>query len=276
MVAVRTNVRGASARGTTREAESQRAGPMPHAASARRPEPRPGEEAAIESHLPLVRQVAQQMLAALPSSVEFEEILSWGTDGLLDALRRFDDGEAASFRTYARIRIRGAILDELRGLDWVSRTGRDRLNLLERGTLAVEHRLGRSASQEEVASALGVGLDEMHRWLGEVGDLSLVSLDDERAFPGGRGELAAPVEGHDPAAIISARERTAALRAAIARLPGKERDVVPLYYAGDLTMKEVGARLGVTESRVCQLHGQAIGRLREMLADGEVAGAPAH
>ncbi|MFM7736739.1 MAG: FliA/WhiG family RNA polymerase sigma factor [Alphaproteobacteria bacterium] len=236
---------------------------MAQAARAREARPGPGEDAAVALHLPLVHQVARHLLPALPPSVELDDLLSWGTDGLLDALRRFDGGEAASFRTYARIRIRGAILDQLRGLDWLSRTGRERASRLERGRCRLEQRAGRAATQEELAADLGLDLGELQRELGEVASLSIVSLD---APLGGAEQVAAPAEASDPAAIVTARQRARALRAAVDRLPGKERDVVPLYYSADLTMKQVGARLGVTESRVCQLHGQAIGRLREMLA----------
>ncbi len=239
---------------------------MAQAARAREARQRPGEDAAVALHLPLVRQVARQMAAALPPSVEVEEIESWGTDGLLDALRRYEEGESASFPTYAKFRIRGAILDQLRGLDWLSRTGRERASRLEQGRLQVEHRLGRPATHEEVAGALGVDLGEFHRWLGEVGDLVLVSVDDPEGCALDRIGRSTGIEADDPADVLASRERTRDLCSAIERLPGKEREVLPLYYAGDLTMKEVGARLGVTESRVCQLHGQAIGRLREMLA----------
>ena len=215
---------------------------MAQVARARCPVRSPGEDVTVAEYLPLVRQVVQQMLGALPASVEFDEVASWGADGLLDAVRRYEDGQAASFRTYARIRIRGAILDQMRALDWVSRTGRDRAHRIADGRHGLEQHLGRAATQEELAAALGVGLDDFHHWLGELGDLT-----------------------DDPSAVLCERQRTRAIAAAIARLPGKEREVVPLYYAGDLTMKEIGHRLGVTESRVCQLHGQAIGRLREML-----------
>ena len=235
---------------------------MAQVARARCPVRSPGEDVTVAEYLPLVRQVVQPMLGALPASVEFDEVASWGADGLLDAVRRYEDGQAASFRTYARIRIRGAILDQMRALDWVSRTGRDRAHRIADGRHGLEQHLGRAATQEELAAALGVGLDDFHHWLGELGDLTLVSLD-EIAREGRWGASSPPDD--DPSAVLCERQRTRAIAAAIARLPGKEREVVPLYYAGDLTMKEIGHRLGVTESRVCQLHGQAIGRLREML-----------
>ena len=212
---------------------------MAQVARARCPVRSPGEDVTVAEYLPLVRQVVQQMLGALPASVEFDEVASWGADGLLDA-----------------------ILDQMRALDWVSRTGRDRAHRIADGRHGLEQHLGRAATQEELAAALGVGLDDFHHWLGELGDLTLVSLD-EIAREGRWGASSPPDD--DPSAVLCERQRTRAIAAAIARLPGKEREVVPLYYAGDLTMKEIGHRLGVTESRVCQLHGQAIGRLREML-----------
>lgn len=235
---------------------------MAQAATAREVRKVPGEDAAVALHLLLVHQVARQVARVLPPSIELDDLVGWGTDGLLDALRRFDDAGATSFRTYARIRIRGAILDGLRGLDWLSRTGRDRATRIEEGRREAEHRAGRAATDEEVAVVLGRTLAELHRELGEVGSLSLVSLDDPEVAA---DRVPAAPEASDPAAIASMRQRARALRSAIDRLPGKERDVLPLYYGGDLTMKQVGIRLGITESRVCQLHGQAIVRLRAMM-----------
>lgn len=249
---------------------------MAQAARAREIDPVPDEEALVALHLPLVRQVAQQMAAMLPASIEIDEIVSWGAGGLLDALRRYQEGEAASFRTYARIRIRGAILDELRVLDWVSRTGRERASRIADGRRCLEHRLGRSATQEEVAGELGVDLRELQRWVGELGDLVMVPMDELAEIAVRREGEPGERDGEDPESASSRRARARDLRSAIERLPGKEREVVPLYYAGELTMKEVGARLGVTESRVCQLHGQAIGRLREMLSAWAPEGSASH
>lgn len=228
---------------------------------------RPSLDDIVSAHLPLVRQVVLQMQGALPPSVQFDEAMSWGIDGLLDACRCYDRARATRFRTYARIRIRGAILDGLRALDLVSRTTRHRSNELARHSRSLEQRLGRQPTQEEVAAALGLGLEELHDLYAAVGPISLVSLDDVAFEASGEalvhGDLCAG--GPDPLALLLERERSAELAAAIELLPEKERALVPLYYGGELTMKEVGARLGVTESRVSQLHSQALLRLRRML-----------
>ncbi|HZR83131.1 MAG TPA: FliA/WhiG family RNA polymerase sigma factor [Candidatus Binatia bacterium] len=234
-----------------------------------------GADEDISAYLPLVRQVVQQIQGALPASIEHDEVMSWGVDGLLDAFKKFDPGKATHFQTYARIRIRGAILDQLRSLDWVSRTVRQKANHLVRSSQQLEHQLGRQASHDELACAMGLKIGELHDLMTEVGDLAMVSLEDvafgrnnERL---GFEEFIAASTG-DPMAALLAREQATAVAAAIEQLPEKERMVMPLYYHGELTMKEVGARLGITESRVSQLHTQAISRLRSMLSEyaGEV------
>ncbi len=223
----------------------------------------------VAAFLPLVRQVVQQVQGALPASIEHDEVMSWGIDGLLDAFQKYDPSKATHFPTYARIRIRGAILDQLRSLDWVSRTVRQKANHLLRSAQQLEHQLGRQASQDELAEAMGLSLAELHDLMTEVGDLALVSLEDV-AF--GRNNerlsfeeyLSAPTG--DPMAALLSRERAGEVARAIEQLPEKERLVMPLYYHGELTMKEVGSRLGITESRVSQLHTQAINRLRAILS----------
>jgi RNA polymerase sigma factor for flagellar operon FliA len=239
---------------------------------------RPLCEEDVTMLLPLVRQVVQQIQAALPASIEHDEVMSWGVDGLLDAFRKCDPTKATHFQTYARIRIRGAILDQLRSLDWVSRTTRQRANHLSRSTQQLEHHLGRQASQDELASSMGVSIDRLHELMTEVGDLAMISLEDV-AF--GRNNERLGFEDYiashtgDPMTALLSRERAGAVAEAIQQLPEKERMVVPLYYHSELTMKEVGARLGITESRVSQLHTQAITRLRTILSGYVQDGMPA-
>ena len=254
-----------------------------------RPRPAPrqrhggeGEELApaeqdLAAYLPLVRQVVHQVQGTLPASVEFDEIMSWGIDGLLDAVRKFDASRGTKFRPYARIRIRGAILDQLRALDWVSRTTRQRANHFAREVQQLEHRLGRRARHDEVAEVLGLTMEELHSLLSEIGDLGLVSLED-MAF--GRDnervtfeDFVAAADGN-PLDDLLSQERAAVLSEAIRRLPEKERRVMPLYYESEFTMKEVGALLGITESRVSQLHTQAISRLRTLLEKFAREGLP--
>jgi RNA polymerase sigma factor for flagellar operon FliA len=230
---------------------------------------RPLREEDVTIFLPLVRQVVQQIQAALPASIEHDEVMSWGVDGLLDAFKKYDPTKATHFHTYARIRIRGAILDQLRSLDWVSRTVRQKANHLSRSAQQLEHHLGRQASQDELASSMGLSLGRLHELIGEVGDLAMISLEDV-AF--GRNNERLGFEDYiashtgDPMTALLSRERAGAVADAIQQLPEKERLVMPLYYHSELTMKEVGAKLGITESRVSQLHTQAITRLRTILS----------
>lgn len=224
----------------------------------------------VTKYLPLVRQVVQQVQAALPASIEYDEVMSWGVDGLLDASRKFDASKGTHFQTYARIRIRGAILDQLRSLDWVSRTTRQKANQLLRNVQKLEHNLGRQATHDELAESMGISMQRLHELMNEVGDLAMVSLEDV-AF--GRNNERVTFEDYiasstgDPMAALLSQERAGAVAEAIRQLPEKERMVMPLYYNGELTMKEVGARLGITESRVSQLHTQAISRLRTILSE---------
>lgn len=226
------------------------------------------EGAAVARHMPLVRQVVQQAHGVLPSSIEHDEVLSWGVAGLLDALRKFDADAGTSFSTYARIRIRGSILDQLRGLDWASRTTRQKANHLRRSTQELEHRLGRPAAPEEIASAMDLSLEKYHALRTEVGDLRLLSLEEisfGRATENLSYEEFVPSPTADPLSMLLARERKDAVSRAIESLPGKERLVMPLYYRSEMTMKEVGQRLGITESRVSQLHSKALVHLRNLL-----------
>lgn len=222
----------------------------------------------VQRHLPLVRQIVKQVAGLLPSSIEHDEVMSWATHGLLDAIRKFDPEAGTAFSTYARIRVRGAILDELRCLDWASRTARQKANHLRRTLQSLQHKFGREASQEEVAEALGVPIEKYHQMRVEASELTMLSLED--VSPGRNDDNLSfeeflPATQGDPVAMLLAREKRDVLRAAIEELPGKERLVLPLYYRSELTMKEVGDRLGITESRVSQLHTKALSRLRGVL-----------
>ena len=272
-----------AARSTTtnrRRTENGRRAPSRHrgAGAARPTELRPLSEGDVTTYLPLVRQVVQQVQAGLPASIEYDEVMSWGVDGLLDASRKYDASKGTHFQTYARIRIRGAILDQLRSLDWVSRTTRQKANQLLRNVQELEHSLGRQASHDELAESMGIPIARLHQLMNEVGDLSMVSLEDV-AF--GRNNEGVSFEDYiasstgDPMAALLSQERAGAVAKAIQQLPEKERMVMPLYYNSELTMKEVGGRLGITESRVSQLHTQAITRLRSILADFARDEAPA-
>lgn len=235
------------------------------------------EVEAVTRHMPLVRQIVQQVQGGLPPSVERDEVQSWGIDGLLDAIRKFDASRGTSFTGYARIRIRGAILDQLRALDWASRTARQKANRIGRRVRELEHQLGREASHEEIAAALGVSLAEYHSLQSELGELSLISLEDVSCGRNGERlsyEEFIPAPLADPLALLLQREARDEIARAMDELPGKERLVLPLYYSSGLTMKEVGQQLGITESRVSQLHSKALLRLRTVLSDQRPAPPP--
>jgi RNA polymerase sigma factor FliA len=231
---------------------------------------------AIRAYLPLVRWLVQRLAVRKPPQVELDEMVSWGIEGLLDAMKKYDPTKQAAFATYAQFRIRGAILDRLRAMDWVSRSVRQKASVLEKTYRRLEGSLGRPASEEEVASALDLTLPQLHALLSEVGQMALFSLEDLGVENGQQDrwqiEKLLEGDGSDPMQALLSRERADLVAEAIADLPEKERTVVALYYHEGITMKEVGAVLGLTESRVSQLHAQALLRLRGLLH--EHFGAP--
>jgi len=222
----------------------------------------------LRRHLPLVRRVVQRLAARKPPHIETDDLVSWGIVGLLDAIAKYDSKKEASFSTYAQFRIRGAILDHLRSLDWVPRSVRQKASLIEKVSRQLEGTLGRPPLEEEIASELGVSLDAYQELLTKVGEMSLFSLED-LGFGGGEERFSferAIEEGDaDPLGTLLTRERVAIVAEAIRRLPERERTVVTLYYHEELTMKEVGGVLGLTESRVSQLHSQAVLRMKGYL-----------
>ena len=224
---------------------------------------------AVRAYLPLVRWLVQRLAVRKPPQVELDEMVSWGIEGLLDAMKKFDPTKQAAFATYAQFRIRGAILDRLRGMDWVSRSVRQKASVLEKTYRQLEGSLGRPATEEEVAAALDLNLPQLHALLSEVGQMSLFSLEDlgVEAGQSDRWQVEKLLEGDgsDPMLAILSRERADLVAEAITNLPEKERTVIALYYHEGITMKEAGAVLGLTESRVSQLHAQALLRLRGLL-----------
>jgi len=206
----------------------------------------------IRSYLPLVQRVVRRLSHRKPPSVEDAELLSWGLGGLLDALTRFDPSKSNAFEPYAQVRIRGAILDRLRGQDPAARSTREKAKLIERTYRALEARHGRPATEEEVAEALGRPLPELHAMLTEISRMGVLSLDDLSTGRDGRasGEEVLAGDEPGPAEAVFARERVALLAEAVARLPEKERTVIALYYHEGITMREAGEVLALTESRV--------------------------
>jgi RNA polymerase sigma factor for flagellar operon FliA len=214
----------------------------------------------LESHVDLVRYLALRMSSRLPASVELDDLVHDGILGLLDAVEKFDAARGVRFRTYAESRVRGAILDGLRQKDWRPRSVR----LLRRNLDAVVGELAasrqRAATEEEIADAMGLDVDTYRSVLRDASVGPLLSLDD---VPSGVAPAADP--GERPDLRLDRSDLIHALAEEITALPERERRVIELYYKEELNMKEVGAVLGITESRVCQLHGQAASRLRAAL-----------
>ena len=223
-------------------------------------------DALIRQHVPLVRRIALHMIAKLPPNVELDDLIQVGMIGLAEALSRFETEQGVQFETFASQRIRGAMLDELREGDWMSRSSRKSQKDIERALNKLEQRLGRPPLESEIAAELGMELDDYQSLLGKVRGTQLVYLEDIGGGDGEDGEnyLERHVadEGADPFALLRDQRLRAALVGAIQALPEREQYVMGMYYEHDMNLKEIAAVLGVTESRVCQLHSQAIARLR--------------
>jgi RNA polymerase sigma factor FliA len=215
----------------------------------------------VVRYTPLVRVVARRVMAGLPTHVDHADLTQSGVFGLIDAIERFDPERCPRFESFAVQRIRGAILDELRAQDWVPRTVRGRVRELERAQERLERRLQRAATDREIAAEMHLPLREVQGLIGQVQVLSVEALDE---IGGGVADLftdAAP----DPMSVVQARETMRQLNAAVAGLGERDRTVVQLYYLENRTLAEIGRMLGVTESRVCQLHARLVGRLRGRL-----------
>lgn len=209
----------------------------------------------------LVKFVAGRLAAGLPRSVDTGDLVSAGVFGLMNAIDRFDPGQGAKFETYAIPRIRGAILDSLRSLDWVPRSVRSRARSVQDAIARLEHELGRTPTDEEIASDLSIDVAELEKWLadiaaGSVGPLDHVALDDTPSTSG----------VHEPGKAMEENELRDVMRAEIAKLPEREQAVLVLYYDDGLTLAEIGDALGVTESRISQIHTKAVLQLRSRLA----------
>lgn len=230
----------------------------------------PNREQLVQRYVPLVKRIAYHLMARLPPSVQFDDLVQNGMIGLLDAIDRYQEGFGAQFETYATQRVRGAILDGLRENDWLPRNLRRELRRIEATINQLEHAHGGAPSERELADALGMSLADYQKTLQDARGHQLVYLED---FAGDGDEDY--LERHftdneaDPAAILEDQGIKAMLVAAIGQLPERERLMMALYYEQDLNLREIGEVMGVTESRVCQLHSQAIARLRAKIT-GEV------
>ena len=220
----------------------------------------------LQEHAPLVKRLAHQMKAKLPHSVEVDDLVQAGMIGLLEASRKYDAGKGASFETYAGIRIRGAMLDEVRKGDWAPRSVHRNTRMVTDAIRAVEARTGRDAKDSEVAAELKLSLDEYYGILGDTMGSRLFSFDD--LMEGGEHGLEESGSHElEPGRGLEDERFRKALADAIANLPERERLVLSLYYDEELNLKEIGEVLGVSESRVCQLHSQCAARLRARLAE---------
>ncbi len=226
-------------------------------------------QAMLKQYSPLVRRLAHQMIAKLPANVEIDDLIQVGMIGLSDALTRFDVAQGVQFETFATQRIRGAMLDELRGSDWMSRGDRRHQRTIEAAVHKLEQRLGRAPSEGEIAAELGMKLADYQELLGKVRGTQLVYLEDMSGDDGDEDFLDRHVADTEanPLARLSDRKMREALVAAIENLPEREQYVMSMYYEHDMNLKEIAAVLGVTESRVCQLHSQSIARLRARLRE---------
>jgi RNA polymerase sigma factor for flagellar operon FliA len=228
-------------------------------------------EGLILHYSPLVKFVAGRLRAGLPKSVDPADLASYGTFGLIDAIDKFDPGRGFKFETYAISRIKGAIIDELRSLDWVPRSVRARARDIEKAHAKLENRLQRAPSEEEMAKELKMSEEDLRKALLEIANSSVLALDDlwTVADPaGGQISLLDTIRDPnavDPQAEIDAAELKDRLAEAIEALPDRERLVIALYYYENLTLREIGEVLGVTESRVSQLHTKAVLGLRSHL-----------
>ena len=224
----------------------------------------------IDQYIPLVRRLAHHLIAKLPASVQIDDLIQAGLIGLMDAITRFEEGQGAQFETYASQRIRGSMLDELRSADWMPRGVRQAQRKIETATMKAEQKLGRSASEKEIADVLGVSLEEYQDMLFDSRGAQLVFYDDYADDGDGEGYLDRQMDGDEeanPLEMLGDHRFRETLIQAIEDLPEREKMLMGLYYEQELNFREIAAVLGVTESRVCQLHTQAVSRLKTKLRD---------
>lgn len=232
------------------------------------------QERLLLEHLPIVRFLARRIHERLPQHVDIEDLVSAGVVGLMDAFTKFDPGKKVQFRSYAQFRIRGAILDSLRTLDWSPRDLRRKGRAAEEAVRALTARLGRSPGESEIAREMGVSLEDYQSLLGDLKGLEIGTLHVEHNEDSGEEELAY-IPGRpedDPLFCCLRGELQEKLTEAIECLPERERLVMTLYYFEELTMREIGLALGVVESRVSQIHASAVVHLRAALQDLAVQG----
>jgi RNA polymerase sigma factor for flagellar operon FliA len=228
----------------------------------------------IVQYSPLVKYVAGRVSVGLPQNIEQADLVSYGIFGLIDAIDKFDTGRGIKFETYAIARIKGSIIDELRSIDWVPRSVRAKARSVEKAYTKLENEMHRTPTDAEVALELGMTEAELHAVFNQISFVGLVALDEMLSVSGERGESTTlgdtiPDKGEGPVAAFEVEEMKQILADAINRMPEREKVVLTLYYYEGLTLGEIGEVLGVTESRVCQIHTKAVLQLRSKLAEPE-------
>lgn len=227
----------------------------------------------IVHYAPLVKYVAGRVSVGLPANVDQADLTSYGMFGLIDAIDKFDSERGIKFETYAISRIRGAIIDELRAIDWVPRSVRAKARSVEQAYSALESKLGRTPTDSEVADEMGIAGRDLQQIFGQISFVGIVALDEllnagsERGEGITLGDTLADTHGQDPMLAFEQQETRHLLADAIKRLPEREKFVITLYYYEGLTLAEIGEVLGVTESRVCQMHTKAVLVLRSRLQE---------
>lgn len=230
----------------------------------------------ILKYAPLVKNVVERVLAKLPPHVSLkEDMMNVGIIGLISAIEKFDPSRNVKFETYARFRIKGAVLDELRAMDWMPRSVRDKCSKLEDAFRTLEKVLERPPNDDEVSQYIGIPLDEYYKMLDEAKGITLLSREDISADNEdlhNKQKFLEGVDQNDPFSFLAAQQLQSVLKGAIDSLPEKERIIISLYYYEEMTMKEIGVIVNLTESRVCQLHTKAMLRLRGRLKELRKAG----
>lgn len=232
----------------------------------------------IMEYAPLIRFIAQKIAIRLPSNIELDDLISAGVIGLMDAIEKYDPSRDNKFKTYAEFRIRGAILDELRSQDWIPRSIRDKAKVIDKKLVQLESELGRVVTEEEMAKGLNITLEEYQDLLSQTRPVSLLSIDESPTFSDyDKKSILNILEGcklANPFNQLNIKVVKDIVSKAIEELPERQKVVLSLYYYEDLSLKEIGQVLRVTESRVSQLHAQAVQRLRaklsEVISSGEM------
>ncbi|MEE8574991.1 MAG: FliA/WhiG family RNA polymerase sigma factor [Thermodesulfobacteriota bacterium] len=224
----------------------------------------------IMKYAPLVKIIALRLAMRLPSHIELDDLINVGIAGLLESIGRFDSKKGVKIETFLSFRIKGAMLDELRRMDWMPRSLRQKAKTLEWKLSECESKLGRRPTDVDMSEFLGIEIEEYHKLLNDANSVAVFSLEDMGFSESGSErnilECIADPQGVDPVETLNLKQRKAALGSAIDKLAEKERTVLTLYYYEDMNLKEIGAVIGVTESRVCQLHSQAIHKLKGKVA----------